>query len=136
MGGTGVLFLVPARYHEQSLRQMKFFDDNTRSWWTPITGGANVPALNDLLAPHNITLGDRILQGHAEVEGRQILVSQPHSVDRQELTGVNGHRLVGQTTLTDMVGLTGTWLPSPKEGYGGFCVALRRSMASWMASCC
>lgn len=85
--GTGVLFLVPPRYHEQSLRQMKFFDDNTRSWWTPITGGANVPALNDLLAPHNITLGDRILQGHAEVEGRQILVSRPHSADRQELTG-------------------------------------------------
>jgi hypothetical protein len=42
---------------------MKFFDDNTRSWWTPITGGANVPALNELLAPHGITLGERILQG-------------------------------------------------------------------------
>lgn len=42
---------------------MKFFDDNTRSWWTPITGGSNVPALNELLAPHGISLGERILQG-------------------------------------------------------------------------
>jgi hypothetical protein len=54
---------VLARYHEESLAQMRFFDDNTRSWWTPITGGGNVPALNDLLAPHGIALGDAILTG-------------------------------------------------------------------------
>ncbi len=41
---------------------MKFFDDNTRSWWTPVTGGSNVPALNDLLAPYGIALGDAVLQ--------------------------------------------------------------------------
>lgn len=54
---------------------MKFFDDNTRSWWTPITGGANVPALNDLLAPHNITLGERILQGTASLGEHKVTVS-------------------------------------------------------------
>lgn len=55
---------------------MKFFDDNTRSWWTPITGGANVPALNDLLAPHNITLGERILTGTAQLGKHKVTVSQ------------------------------------------------------------
>ncbi len=25
-------------YHVDSMMQMKFFDDNTRSWWTPVTG--------------------------------------------------------------------------------------------------
>jgi hypothetical protein len=54
---------------------MKFFDDNTRSWWTPITGGANVPALNDLLAPHNISLGERILQGKATLGDHKVTVS-------------------------------------------------------------
>lgn len=66
-GPCPCLLLATTRYHEESLKQMKFFDDNTRSWWTPITGGANVPALNDLLAPHGITLGERILQGSATV---------------------------------------------------------------------
>ena len=44
-------------YQTETMTKMKFFDDNTRSWWTPITGGANVPALNDLLEPHGIALG-------------------------------------------------------------------------------
>lgn len=56
---------------------MQFFDDNTRSWWTPITGGANVPALNDLLAPHNISLGERILTGTAKLGPHNVQVSGP-----------------------------------------------------------
>lgn len=36
-------------YNVNKMAKMRFFDDNTRSWWTPVTGGANVPALNDLL---------------------------------------------------------------------------------------
>jgi membrane-bound transcription factor site-1 protease len=53
---------------------MKFFDDNTRSWWSPITGGANVPALNELLAPHNISLGERILQGVVSLGDHKVTV--------------------------------------------------------------
>lgn len=48
---------------------MRFFDDNTRSWWTPATGGANVPALNDLLAPYGLALGDAVVAGGAQVAG-------------------------------------------------------------------
>ena len=58
-----VLAFILSRYHAESLAQMRFFDDNTRSWWTPITGGGNVPALNDLLKPHGVALGDAILTG-------------------------------------------------------------------------
>jgi hypothetical protein len=53
---------------------MKFFDDNTRSWWTPATGGANVPALNELLAPHGVALGDAIVQGSLRVAGMDVPV--------------------------------------------------------------
>ncbi|KAD6795131.1 hypothetical protein E3N88_06027 [Mikania micrantha] len=50
-------------YNVDTMVKMRFFDDNTRSWWTPVTGGANIPALNDLLAPFSIAFGDRILNG-------------------------------------------------------------------------
>lgn len=61
---TGLSLVVFADwYNVDTMVKMRFFDDNTRSWWTPVTGGANVPALNDLLAPFGIAFGDRILNG-------------------------------------------------------------------------
>ncbi|XP_022897569.1 subtilisin-like protease SBT6.1 [Olea europaea var. sylvestris] len=58
-------------YNLESMVKMKFFDDNTRSWWTPVTGGANVPALNDLLAPFGIAFGDKILNGDFLMNAQQ-----------------------------------------------------------------
>ncbi|XP_012846448.1 PREDICTED: subtilisin-like protease SBT6.1 isoform X2 [Erythranthe guttata] len=58
-------------YNVDSMMKMKFFDDNTRSWWTPVTGGANVPALNDLLAYFGIAFGDKILNGDFVINGEQ-----------------------------------------------------------------
>nr|CAB3467134.1 unnamed protein product [Digitaria exilis] len=58
-------------YHVDTMVKMTFFDENTRSWWTPITGGANVPALNELLAPFGIALGDKILTGDFSINGEQ-----------------------------------------------------------------
>lgn len=36
-------------YHVATMESLKFFDDNTHYDWHAATGGANVPALNDLL---------------------------------------------------------------------------------------
>ncbi|XP_038699806.1 subtilisin-like protease SBT6.1 isoform X2 [Tripterygium wilfordii] len=58
-------------YNLDTMVKMRFFDDNTRSWWTPITGGANIPALNDLLAPYGIAFGDKILNGDFSINGEQ-----------------------------------------------------------------
>ncbi|KAL4572223.1 hypothetical protein LXL04_018993 [Taraxacum kok-saghyz] len=55
-------------YNADKIVNMRFFDDNTRSWWTPVTGGANVPALNELLRPFGIAFGDRILNGNFRIE--------------------------------------------------------------------
>ncbi|CAI9264604.1 unnamed protein product [Lactuca saligna] len=55
-------------YNVDTITKMRFFDDNTRSWWTPVTGGANLPALNDLLFPFGIAFGDRILNGNIKIE--------------------------------------------------------------------
>lgn len=58
-------------YNVDTMVKMRFFDDNTRSWWTPVTGGANVPALNDLLAPFGIAFGNKILNGDYSMDGEQ-----------------------------------------------------------------
>lgn len=42
----------------------KVFDENTRQWWIPDTGGANVPALNELLGEFGIALGDFVAEGY------------------------------------------------------------------------
>ncbi|KAL4525136.1 hypothetical protein Ndes2526A_g07218 [Nannochloris sp. 'desiccata'] len=51
----GLGLLVYADWYEvETVKKMRFYDDNTRSWWEAATGGANVPALNDLLKPFGI----------------------------------------------------------------------------------
>ncbi|XP_064467779.1 membrane-bound transcription factor site-1 protease-like isoform X2 [Ornithodoros turicata] len=61
---TGLSLVVFADWYNTSvMRKVKFFDENTRQWWVPDTGGANVPALNDLLASWEISLGDEVFEG-------------------------------------------------------------------------
>lgn len=50
-------------YNLDAMVKMRFFDGNSHNWWIPVTGGANVPALNDLLATFGIAFGDKILSG-------------------------------------------------------------------------
>jgi membrane-bound transcription factor site-1 protease len=50
-------------YNIDVMREIRFFDDNTKTTWHPLTGGSNVPALNALLDPYGIVLGDRIYDG-------------------------------------------------------------------------
>ncbi|OSX68732.1 hypothetical protein BU14_2323s0001, partial [Porphyra umbilicalis] len=60
----GLALIVVAEWYSRPLmRDVRFEDDNTRSWWTPVIGGGNVPALNELLRPHGMALGDTVLSG-------------------------------------------------------------------------
>ena len=47
--------------------KVRFFDENTRQWWVPDTGGANVPALNELLKNFFIVFGDGVSEGDFQV---------------------------------------------------------------------
>ena len=38
------------------MQKLRFYDENTRQWWMPDTGGANIPALNTLLSTWGISL--------------------------------------------------------------------------------
>jgi len=45
------------------MEKIKFFDENTRQWWSPQTGGANIPGLNELLSIFGIQFGNKIYSG-------------------------------------------------------------------------
>ena len=48
-------------FNKSVMQKIKFFDDD--KWWTPDTGGANVPALNGLLSNFGVSLGSRVFEG-------------------------------------------------------------------------
>mmetsp|Transcript_28999 Transcript_28999/g.55594 ORF Transcript_28999/g.55594 Transcript_28999/m.55594 type:complete len:1292 (+) Transcript_28999:258-4133(+) len=75
-------------YNVDTMVKMRFFDDNTRSWWTPATGGANVPALNDLLQPFGIAFGDVILNGNFQLAKSRISYASGSNIARFPKDGV------------------------------------------------
>lgn len=50
-------------YNVSVMKKVKFYDENTRQWWMPDTGGANIPALNDLMAQWGIAFGGNVYEG-------------------------------------------------------------------------
>eukprot|EP00897_Mesotaenium_endlicherianum_P007974 jgi/Mesen1/7204/ME000371S06292 len=90
-------------YHVDTMVKMRFFDDNTRSWWTPATGGANVPALNDLLEPYGIALGDTILTGIYSIGGERAHYSSGTDIRRFPAGGFV-HRFLFQDATGGTVG--------------------------------
>lgn len=45
------------------MRKIKFYDENTRQWWMPDTGGVNVPAINTLLSHWDMAFSDQVYEG-------------------------------------------------------------------------
>ncbi|CAG9558251.1 unnamed protein product [Danaus chrysippus] len=67
---SGLSLIVFADWYNASLlRHVKFYDENTRQWWIPETGGTNVPALNDLLSMFQVAFGDRVFEGSFKLAG-------------------------------------------------------------------
>ena len=61
----GLSLLVFADWYDEGVMdQLHFFDENTRQWWEPVTGGANLPALNTLLHQFGISFGGRVFDGN------------------------------------------------------------------------
>ncbi|GMR32293.1 hypothetical protein PMAYCL1PPCAC_02488 [Pristionchus mayeri] len=54
-------------YNTRVMEKIKFFDENSKEWWTPETGGSNIPALNDLLSRWGLELADTIIEGNATI---------------------------------------------------------------------
>ena len=69
-------------YNTTVMKKVKFYDENTRLWWVPDTGGSNVPALNDLLAGWGIALGDTVLDGELSLGSHDAQFSSGSSIVR------------------------------------------------------
>ena len=55
---------------------------STRMCLTCPAGGANVPALNELLAPYGIAFGDAVLEGQATINGEQLYYASGANIVR------------------------------------------------------
>lgn len=75
-------------YNITIMKKVKFYDENTRQWWMPDTGGANVPALNDLLALWGIELGDRVFEGDFKMGDHEMYYASGTSITKFPDSGV------------------------------------------------
>jgi membrane-bound transcription factor site-1 protease len=57
-------------YNEDVMKKLNFFDENTKRMWVPITGGSNLPALNDLLSQWGIQFGDLVFDGDIIIDSQ------------------------------------------------------------------
>lgn len=64
MNERGLSVIVIADwYNVPVMRKIKFYDENTRQWWMPDTGGANIPALNELMTSWGMAFSDQVYEG-------------------------------------------------------------------------
>jgi len=57
-------------YNRDVMKKIKFYDENTRQWWLPDTGGANVPALNDLMKSWGVQFSNKIYEGNFKIRNK------------------------------------------------------------------
>ncbi|XP_039276563.1 membrane-bound transcription factor site-1 protease isoform X2 [Nilaparvata lugens] len=114
-------------YNVTVMRKVKFYDENTRQWWMPDTGGVNVPALNDLLSSWNIALGDRVFNGQFTLDDNTVNFASGTSIVRFPDNGVvlafplqdQGAELLGvKTKITEKVPILGL-LQTQSKAKGG-----------------
>lgn len=75
-------------YNVTVMRKVKFYDENTRQWWMPDTGGSNVPALNDLLASWGIEFGDRVFEGGFKLGDHDMVYASGTSISKFPADGL------------------------------------------------
>lgn len=93
-------------YNTTIMKRVKFYDENTRQWWMPDTGGSNVPALNDLLTPWGIAFGDKIFEGDFKLNNHDMYYASGTSISKFPSHGLivakelndQGLQILGETT--------------------------------------
>ena len=69
-------------YDLTTMESLKFFDDNTHYEWHAATGGANVPALNELLKDFGIQFGGEVTEDSIVFDDDQVIVSSGTHITR------------------------------------------------------
>lgn len=86
---NGLSVIVFADWYNVSvMRKVKFYDENTRQWWMPDTGGANIPALNTLLSPWGMAFSDDVFEGEFTLGTHEMYYASGTSLARFPSDGV------------------------------------------------
>lgn len=75
-------------YNVSVMRKVKFYDENTRQWWMPDTGGANIPAINDLLAPLGMAFSDQVFEGDLSLGDHELYYASGTSIAKFPEDGI------------------------------------------------
>ncbi|XP_052583216.1 membrane-bound transcription factor site-1 protease isoform X4 [Peromyscus californicus insignis] len=75
-------------YNTSVMRKVKFYDENTRQWWMPDTGGANIPALNELLSVWNMGFSDGLYEGEFALANHDMYYASGCSIAKFPEDGV------------------------------------------------
>lgn len=122
----GMALIIAAEwYNVDIMREIRFEDDNTRSWWSPIMAGGNVPALNDLLNSFDIGFGDDVLSGDVRTglttfrfDSGVDIVKFPSDGDVITTTGMRLHQGKGAATPGASGGHAAAVMGLAKSGHG------------------
>ncbi|XP_048828805.1 membrane-bound transcription factor site-1 protease isoform X1 [Brienomyrus brachyistius] len=113
-------------YNTSVMRKVKFYDENTRQWWMPDTGGANVPALNDLISIWGMAFSDGLYEGDFTMADHEMYYASGCSIARFPEDGIviaktlkdQGLEVLKQeTAVVDSVPILGLY-QTPSEGGG------------------
>ncbi|CAL1268054.1 unnamed protein product [Larinioides sclopetarius] len=114
---SGLSLIVFADWYNVSvMKKVKFYDENTRQWWMPDTGGANIPALNDLLSPWEMAFSDEVYEGDFTLGNHEMYYASGTSLARfpanglvvtQSLNNQGMEVLKGQADKIDKVPILG-----------------------------
>uniref|UniRef100_A0A1A9WBQ1 Membrane-bound transcription factor site-1 protease n=1 Tax=Glossina brevipalpis TaxID=37001 RepID=A0A1A9WBQ1_9MUSC len=106
--GLGVIVFADW-YNTTVMRKITFFDENTRQWWIPDTGGANIPALNDLLQAFGIAFTDFVGEGYYRIGEHHMYYASGTTLaafPKHEDNIINSEKKSGSTkTLQPIIGL-------------------------------
>ncbi|KAG5849428.1 hypothetical protein ANANG_G00110290 [Anguilla anguilla] len=113
-------------YNTSVMRKVKFYDENTRQWWMPDTGGANVPALNDLISVWGMAFSDGLYEGDFTMADHDMYYASGCSIARFPDDGIviaetlkdQGLEVLKQeTAVVENVPILGLY-QTPSEGGG------------------
>jgi len=92
------VIVISEWYDLQIMNKVRFFDENTRQWLTPLTGGSNIPAINQLLEPFGIAFTSNIYKGVITVGKEKLTYSSGTSIGKFPKNGqvVHAPKLVDQ----------------------------------------
>ncbi|KAK3086362.1 hypothetical protein FSP39_017399 [Pinctada imbricata] len=114
-------------YNVTVMKKVKFYDENTRQWWMPDTGGANIPAINDLISPLGMAFSDEVFEGDFSMGDHDMYYASGTSIAKFPEEGVlvtqtlkdQGYEVLKGNSITkENVAVLGLYQTIAKSGAG------------------